>query len=189
MTRRIRFFVTILLIAKLLLGGLFYYRWAPWASSARGEAVASEPAAPAAEPVATTDETGTESSAVAELSRLEAQREELKQQAQALAAQKADLEKIRIALDEEIKTLKQLREEIQSEQGKKLQIEQQKLKHLIKVYSAMKPKHAASLIEKMDTRLAIRLFAEMKGEIVGDILSYVKTEKAAEISEGLLQKN
>jgi flagellar motility protein MotE (MotC chaperone) len=53
----------------------------------------------------------------------------------------------------------------------------------------MKPKHAASLIEKMDTRLAIRLFSEMKGEVVGEILSYVKTEKAAEISEGLLQKN
>jgi flagellar motility protein MotE (MotC chaperone) len=188
MKRRIRFFLTILLITKLLLGVLFYYRWDPWATSAGGEAVASEPAPPAVEPVPM-DETRTESSAATELSRLEAHRDELKRQAAALAAQKADLEKIRISLDEKIKTLSQLREEIRSEQEKKLQIEEQKLKHLIKVYSAMKPKNAASLIEKMDTRLAIRLFSEMKGEIVGDILSYVKIEKAAEISEGLLQKN
>ena len=56
------------------------------------------------------------------------------------------------------------------------------------IYSAMKPVKAASLIEKLDIRLAIKLLSRMKGDTVGGILSFVDVERAAKISEGLIKK-
>jgi len=44
------------------------------------------------------------------------------------------------------------------------------------------------LIEKLDKNLAIELLANMKGDAVGKILSYVDTGKAAAISEGLVRR-
>ena len=55
-------------------------------------------------------------------------------------------------------------------------------------FNAMKPQKAASLVEKLDTGFAIELLSNMKGEVVGDILSFVKVEKAARISQGLGQR-
>ena len=52
----------------------------------------------------------------------------------------------------------------------------------------MKPQNAAELIEKLDIKLAIELMSKMKGDAVGKILSFVKIEKAAEISEGLVKR-
>jgi flagellar motility protein MotE (MotC chaperone) len=62
------------------------------------------------------------------------------------------------------------------------------MRHLIKAYSAMKPQKAASLVENLDTTFAIELLSKMKGEVVGDILSFVKVEKAARISQGLARR-
>jgi flagellar motility protein MotE (MotC chaperone) len=97
-----------------------------------------------------------------------------------------------VALQEEINnkitTLTRLRNEIKAEMAKKKTDEEQKLKHLIKIYSAMKPPKAASLIEKLDIKLAIELLSKMKGDNVGSILSLVDVGKAAKISEGLLKK-
>lgn len=59
-----------------------------------------------------------------------------------------------------------------------------KIKHLIKIYSSMKPQHAASLIEKLDLGFSINLLSMMKGEEVGNIFSFMDLEKAAKISEG-----
>lgn len=105
-----------------------------------------------------------------------------------LAAKKADLIAIQQEINQKIEKLTQLRNEIRSEIAGKKAAQDQKLKHLIKVYSAMKPQNAAGLIEKLDKQLAIQLLSKMKGEDVGKILSYVDIEKAATISEGLVKK-
>ena len=67
-------------------------------------------------------------------------------------------------------------------------VQEQKLKHLIKAYSAMKPQKAASLIEKLEITFAIELLSKMKGDAVGNILSFIEIDKAAKISERLAKR-
>ena len=68
---------------------------------------------------------------------------------------------------------------------RKQAVEGQKIKKLIKAYSAMKPQKAASLVERLEMGFAIELLSQMKGEAVGNILSFVDTEKGARLSEAL----
>lgn len=105
-----------------------------------------------------------------------------------LAQKKAELVAIQKELNNKIEKLTQLRNEIRSEIAGKKAVEAKKLKHLIKIYSAMKPQSAAVLIEKLDKNLAVELLAKMKGDAVGKILSYVDTGKAAALSEGLVER-
>lgn len=187
MKRIIQFLLVMLVIVKITLGGFFFFKWHPWSVSTKGEAVASESAPAPAAQQASQEKPNQEPPAL-EVSRMQAQREDLKRREQAIAAQKADLEKLQASLDERIKTLRRLRNEIRAEQEKKQQIQTAKLKHLIKAYSAMKPQSAASLIENMDTQFAVQVFSKMKGAAVGQILSHVAVKKATEISENLLKK-
>lgn len=106
-----------------------------------------------------------------------------------LAQKKAELVVIEKELNNKLKKLTLLRNEIRSEIAGKKAVEAKKLKHLIKIYSAMKPQSAAVLIEKLDKNLAVELLSKMKGEAVGKILSYVDTGKAAAISEGLVRRD
>jgi flagellar motility protein MotE (MotC chaperone) len=63
------------------------------------------------------------------------------------------------------------------------------VKHLIKIYSTMKPQKVAQLIEKLDINLITELFSRMKGDVVGQILSFVDTEIGARITQGLFPED
>ena len=106
-----------------------------------------------------------------------------------IAEKKAELLAIQDDINKKISELTKLRDEIKSERANKKAAEDQQFKHLIKIYSAMKPQNAAELIEKLDIKFAIELLSKMKGDDVGRILSFVKIEKAAKISEGLIKQN
>ncbi|MDP2861520.1 MAG: hypothetical protein Q8N95_01880 [Desulfobacterales bacterium] len=105
-----------------------------------------------------------------------------------LKAQEEDLKAIKGEIDSKIEKLTQLRMEIKNDLAKKETIDGQKMKHLIKVYSAMKPQSAAEVIGKLDKNFAVELLSQMKGETVGAILSFLDREKAARIVEGLAEK-
>ncbi len=105
-----------------------------------------------------------------------------------IAERKSELLAIQNDINKKIEELTKLRDEIKSEKAQKKAAEEQQFKHLIKIYSAMKPQNAAELIEKLDIKLAIELLSRMKGEDVGRILSFVKIDKAAKISEGLIKQ-
>ena len=102
---------------------------------------------------------------------------------------KAEVLAIQDDINKKIAELTKLRDEIKSEKTRKKIAEEQQFKHLVKIYSAMKPQNAADLIEKLDIKLAIELLSRMKGEDVGKILSFVKIEKAAKLSEGLIKQD
>jgi flagellar motility protein MotE (MotC chaperone) len=106
-----------------------------------------------------------------------------------IAVKKSELLAIQDDINKKIAELTKLRDEIKSEKSQKKAAEDQQFKHLIKIYSAMKPQNAADLIEKLDLKLAIELLSRMKGDDVGKILSFVKIEKAAKISEGLIRQD
>jgi len=112
-------------------------------------------------------------------------KDELEKEEEELKKKRAELMAIQEEINNKIATLTQLRNEIRADMAKKKTVEGRKLKHLIKAYSAMKPQKAASLIEKLNMRFAVELLSNMKGDAVGNILSFVETEKAAKISEKL----
>ncbi|WP_432738378.1 MotE family protein [Maridesulfovibrio sp. FT414] len=60
-----------------------------------------------------------------------------------------------------------------------------KIKHLVGVYTAMKAKSAAQVIESLDTDLAVKILAGMRGSSAGAILGLVEPKKAAKLSEAL----
>jgi len=86
---------------------------------------------------------------------------------------------------EKIEALTQLRKNILTTVDQKNEIQEAEVRHLIKIYSTMKPQKVAQLIEKLDLALVTELFSRMKGDVVGDILSFVDTETGARITQGL----
>ena len=114
---------------------------------------------------------------------------QLEKEEKRIGEKKAELLAIQDDINKKISELTKLRDEIKSERANKKAAEDQQFKHLIKIYSAMKPQNAADLIEKLDIKLAIELLSKMKGDDVGKILSFVKIEKAAKISEGLIKQH
>ncbi len=117
---------------------------------------------------------------------------ELKKEEARIKKKERELLAIQNEINNKIARITQLRNEIEQEKRKKEEAQGQKFKHLIKVYSTMKPQSAAGLIEKLseeDLDLAVKILSRMKGDNVGKILSYVKIEKAAKISKGLVKKN
>ena len=95
---------------------------------------------------------------------------------------KLDLTKIQ----KDLETALAQKEAIETEaERKRREAELEKTKQLVKVYTSMKPKTAAALIDKLDMDVSLKLFALMKGEQIGNILSFVDRDRAAELSERL----
>ena len=177
-------FLVSLIVVKIVLGTVFIYRaeFDPLKDAMASEEVQKEPEA--------TEDTG-ESPAYDEKIDLEfflARQSELRLEAEELERRRAELLAIQEELTKKLATLTELRNEIRAMTAERDAADQAKMRHLIKAYSAMKAQKAASLVEKLDTPFAIELLSQMKGEAVGDILSFVKVEKAARISQGLAQR-
>lgn len=176
----------VLILAKLVLGSVFLYRAGLDSLLIGSNAIASEIQKDSSETVK--GDTKVVRAEKIDLNFLIKKKAALAQEEKRLAKKEGELRAIEQEINNKIAKLTKLRNEIRSEIARKKAAEEQKLKHLIKVYAAMKPQNAAGLIEKLDKQLAVQLLAKMKGEDVGKILSYVDIEKAAIISEGLVKK-
>lgn len=60
-----------------------------------------------------------------------------------------------------------------------------KFRHLVDVLSNMKAKQAAAVLETLDPKIAVRVLAGMRGRQAGEILTFVKAERAAHLTEAL----
>lgn len=135
-----------------------------------------------------------------ELDGLEEKRKELQETQERLTKEGARLEAFKEELQEKIDRLEEIHRQIEAslaklnekesvaERERRLE-EDAKITQLVKVYSAMKPKNAGAIFDKMDTELAYRIFEKMKGEMAGSILAFVDSAKAARISERLARQN
>ena len=174
-----------LLLAKIILGSLLLYSLDSDSLLLEGDAIASEeevqkvPEEPVPE----------EKPAIVEenidVNFLLNKRAELNRQEERLEKKRAELLAIQDELNKKNASLTELRNEIRTRVERKQAVEGQKIKKLIKAYSAMKPQKAASLVERLEMGFAIELLSQMKGEAVGNILSFVDTEKGARLSEAL----
>ena len=165
-----------LIVVKIVLGTIFIMRidfgsWFP-----DGVAIA-------AETTTSVDGQSDTGAAPASLQNRAAMRAET----EVLEKKRAELLAIQADINAKIETLRKLRSEIKSQVAQSDAREEGKLKHLIKVYSTMKPQKAATLIEKLDLSFTTVLLSRMKGDAVGNILSFVDTDKAALISQALIK--
>ena len=204
-------FLAFIIIIKIMIGSIFIYLIEPGTFFIDTNAIASElkkhtesaashatqqptPASHGKNKQTGMDRAGTigkknDKEAIIDLKFLMKKKAELKAKEEEITKNKAELISIQGEITKKIETLKNLRDEIRAEMAKKKTAQEKKLKHLIKAYSAMKPQKAASLIEKLELGFAIDLLAKMKGDVVGNILSFVDVDKAAKISQGLVKRN
>lgn len=133
-------------------------------------------AAPAPAPKA--QDSGGKLPSLADVQDINKRKEELDRKEQALKQLEASLN---TRMDELNKIEGQLKEAIKAAQDTK----DKQLKHLIDVYTNMKAKQAATVLESLDEDIAVKILAGMKGRQAGEILTNVSAKKAAVLSEKL----
>jgi len=119
---------------------------------------------------------------IRERQKLENERQHLETVKKEIDQKIARLSKIQATVQNKIKKQESLIAEYKSMQQSTMD---RQFNHLLKIYTSMRSKKSAMLIDKLDMDIAIRLLSKMKGEQVGQILSYVPPEKAAALSEQL----
>lgn len=133
---------------------------------------ASEPEAPAAAPAPESRQNG--------LSREAAQRRQAE-----LARKEQDLRTLEQELDERLMRLQELESRLKSMLADAEEVKSAKYRHLVDVLSNMKAKQAASVLETLDEKIAVKVLSGMRGRQAGEILTFVNPAKAARLSESL----
>ncbi len=93
-----------------------------------------------------------------------------------------DLEK---ELDEKLEELRALQAEVDEMLKQADVVRDEKIAHLVNVYSNMEPPQAAAVLETLNEDIAVKVLAGMRGREAGDILTNVNPQKAARLSEML----
>lgn len=129
---------------------------------------------------------------------MEAKRIFLDQRAEEIRLEERKLKELKAELEAKREELDTLRKQIETSltrleakektvnEAQRLE-DEKKIKQLVKLYSSMKPKQAAAIVNNMDIVIAERLFLNLKGDVAGKILAYVDQEKAARITERLAE--
>jgi flagellar motility protein MotE (MotC chaperone) len=189
MKTRIQILLAALIIVKIALGSIFVYRSGVFPLFGHADAFAAEQKKDAKEAELKSAKNEAKKEETIDLKFIVQQKVEFEKEEKRIANKKLELLAIQDEINKKIATLTKIRDEIRTEKANKKAEEDQQFKHLIKVYSAMKPQNAADLIDRLDIKLAIKLLSKMKGDDVGKILSFVKIDKAAKISEGLVNRD
>jgi len=180
-------FLGCLISTKIVLGSLFIYWVELDPLFFEGNAIASEAVQKDSEGMPGEDKTIVKEGKI-DLNFLLKKKDELEKEEEELEKKRAELMAIQEEINNKIAIINQLRNEIRAEMDRKKAVQEKNLRHLKKIYSSMKPQKAASLIEKLDFGFAVELLSILKGDVVGKILSFVDTEKAARISEQLAKR-
>ena len=127
---------------------------------------------------------------------MQAKRIALDRRAEEIRLEEKKLKEFKVELEEKREALEALRQQIETSltrleskektvnEAQRLE-EERKILQLVKLYSSMKPKQAAAIINNMDVVMTERLFMRLKGAVAGKILAVVDPKIAARISERL----
>ncbi len=102
-----------------------------------------------------------------------------------LSTQERRLTRLRGDLNGLIAENRALLKEIKRREGLINKANNDKIRRLIKVYEAMAPEEAAPILDTMQERTALALFAGMKGKSAAGIMEFMPTDKAAQLGERL----
>lgn len=111
--------------------------------------------------------------------------EQLKSRAEDLERKEQALKTLEADLNARMTKLQSLETLLKGMLAEAKTIKDEKMRHLIDVYTNMKSKQAASVLETLDENIAVKILAGMKGRQAGEILTFVTPKKAAKLSEDL----
>jgi flagellar motility protein MotE (MotC chaperone) len=111
--------------------------------------------------------------------------ESLQQKQDELNRREQELNRLQNELDQKIQNLQSLETRLQTMLKDAEDAKDKKMRHLVDVYSNMKAKQAAEVLSSLDEGIAVRILAGMRGRQAGEILTFVKPDKAARLSEAL----
>ena len=153
-------------------------------------AMAQAPPAPAAAPAPAAENSANADSQAANATNAVPATDEERAQAlnareQALDRKEAELKALEAELDGKLENLRALEVRMQKLIDSAGTIQDEKMAHLVDVYSNMKPKQAAQVLETLEESIAVRILAGMSGRKAGEILSSVRPDRAAFLSEAL----
>lgn len=103
-----------------------------------------------------------------------------------LAAREAEIKDLERQVMQRIKHLEEIQAALRNDLAAYRMVSGDRIKHLVKIYSSMKPNAAATLMNNLDTDVAVEVFLGMKGDVAGGILSYMEPTKAALITQRLV---
>lgn len=109
----------------------------------------------------------------------------LRRRQEELQRQEQVLQSLERELDAKLNRLQELETRIQAMLNEADALKDKKIKHLVDVYSNMKPKEAAKALEVLEEPVAVKILSGMRGRSAGEILSFVNSEKAAKLTEAL----
>ena len=112
-------------------------------------------------------------------------REALQRRQDDLARKEQDLRTLERDLDDRLMRLQELEVRIKAMLKEAEEIKSAKYRHLVDVLANMKAKQAASVLETLDEKIAVKVLAGMRGRQAGEILTFVNAGKAARLSEAL----
>ncbi|MBI5643101.1 MAG: hypothetical protein HY954_06470 [Deltaproteobacteria bacterium] len=113
---------------------------------------------------------------------LEVREEELKTREERLLTIKSDIEA-------RISELNQVHGKIEAVVKKIDEINDVRVKKLVKIYESMNPEEAASRIEKLDEDMAVMILASVSEKKAAKILGFVDVGKSVKLSQSLKVKN
>ncbi len=115
--------------------------------------------------------------------------ENLANREQRLAEQEARLARMRDDLERLISRNEALRSELVSRQEVIDRANRQKITKLVKMYEAMAPEEAAPILDKMAEQVTLSVFSRMKDKKAAGIMEFMPKQKAARLGEQLARPN
>ena len=179
---------SVVAVAWIAVGLILTLGSVPQWSTARGQST-SGPNSTTPKPVASKSSLVTvgpnEIPLLKSLQERQARLEALKKREQELDTREEGLRAIQKQIEEKLVTLRMLRKEIAELLEEKDAFEENRYKHLVRVYEGMKPSEAASLVERLQEHTAIQILTRMKSKKVSQILEAIEPDRAAKLSERL----
>jgi flagellar motility protein MotE (MotC chaperone) len=125
----------------------------------------------------------------ARMASLKKKEQELKEREASVQRKELVLAPLQAEVDAKIEQLNELqikltamaKEIAEKEQG----VKDEKINHLVTLYSSMEAAKAAKILDKLNTETVVRILANMKGKSAGQILGAMSADKGAIISESL----
>ncbi len=114
---------------------------------------------------------------------LEGREKKLKQREEALKEKEKDLAAQQSAVKEEMTKLEGKRAELQGVHQKEMAEREEQVAKLIETFEGMSPKAAALVMNGVDEELAVMSLGKLSASKAGKILSNLKPEKSARLSE------
>jgi len=124
--------------------------------------------------------------------RLKQQEQRLNEKEQALKALEQETQKRAVELTAKLNGLIKQKKELTLKLEKLVEeqktLENAKITHLVKAYSAMRPENAAKLVNSCEDKVAVRILGSMNGRAAGKILAFVEPVKAARLTKMLADR-